>query len=208
MYVGECSRKYLQSYKLGKKQWKVLEFDSKVLANSTQAWNQYLDSIGIVTPLAVRLVTEAALLGGLIEGGVSQKLVILSDGAGQFNLLVHALCWVHAERAIRKLEGSTAVFRQNIEEVQTLLWDYYQELKTYPKTPSDQYKKYLWARFDEVFGRCYLQHPTLNNTLMGFRKNKKQLLRVLDDPDIPLHNNAAESDIREFVTRRKISGGT
>ncbi|NEO16953.1 MAG: transposase [Moorea sp. SIO4G2] len=33
-------------------------------------------------------------------------------------------------------------------------------------------------------------------------------MRVLDYPDIPLHNNAASSDIREFVTRRKISGGT
>ena len=31
---------------------------------------------------------------------------------------------------------------------------------------------------------------------------------MLDFPEIPLHNNAAESDIREFVTRRKISGGT
>ena len=34
------------------------------------------------------------------------------------------------------------------------------------------------------------------------------LLRVLDRPDVPLHNNAAESDIREYVQRRKISGGT
>ena len=31
---------------------------------------------------------------------------------------------------------------------------------------------------------------------------------VLDRPDIPLHNNASESDIREYVKRRKISGGT
>ncbi|NEQ88412.1 MAG: transposase [Moorea sp. SIO2I5] len=41
-----------------------------------------------------------------------------------------------------------------------------------------------------------------------FRQNLEQLLRVLDKPNIPLHNNAAFSDIREFVTRRKISGGT
>jgi hypothetical protein len=37
---------------------------------------------------------------------------------------------------------------------------------------------------------------------------KAGLLRVLDRPEAPLHNNALESDIREFVKRRKLSGGT
>jgi hypothetical protein len=31
---------------------------------------------------------------------------------------------------------------------------------------------------------------------------------VLDHPEIPIHNNGSESDIREYVTKRKISGGT
>jgi hypothetical protein len=31
---------------------------------------------------------------------------------------------------------------------------------------------------------------------------------VLDHPDIPLHNNGSETDIREYVTRRKVSGST
>jgi hypothetical protein len=31
---------------------------------------------------------------------------------------------------------------------------------------------------------------------------------VLDRPDIVIHNNASESDIREYVKRKKISGGT
>src|SRR5262249_57147252 len=34
------------------------------------------------------------------------------------------------------------------------------------------------------------------------------LLRVLEHPEVPLHNNGLESDIREYVKRRKISGGT
>jgi Transposase IS66 family len=37
---------------------------------------------------------------------------------------------------------------------------------------------------------------------------KDELLRVLDRPDIPLHTNASGNDIRAFVTKRKISGGT
>jgi hypothetical protein len=62
--------------------------------------------------------------------------------------------------------------------------------------------------FDAVFGRCYLHHDSLNQVLMGFRERKAELLTVLDCPQLPLHNNEAESDIREYVTRRKISGGT
>ena len=31
---------------------------------------------------------------------------------------------------------------------------------------------------------------------------------VLDHPDIPLHTNASENDLRTHVTKRKISGGT
>ena len=34
------------------------------------------------------------------------------------------------------------------------------------------------------------------------------LLRVLDRPEIPLHTNGSENDIRAQVTRRKVSGGT
>ena len=50
----------------------------------------------------VRLATEGALLGRLIEQGVSPELVILSDGAAPFDLLVHASCWVHAERPLAR----------------------------------------------------------------------------------------------------------
>ncbi|SFV09482.1 Transposase IS66 family protein, partial [Methylobacterium sp. 174MFSha1.1] len=37
---------------------------------------------------------------------------------------------------------------------------------------------------------------------------KAELLRVLDRPDIPLHTNGSENDIRACVTKRRISGGT
>jgi hypothetical protein len=38
--------------------------------------------------------------------------------------------------------------------------------------------------------------------------NRHELLRVLDKPWIPLHNNLSERDIRDYVKKRKISGGT
>jgi hypothetical protein len=38
--------------------------------------------------------------------------------------------------------------------------------------------------------------------------NKAELLMVLDRPEIPLHTNGSENDIRCYVTRRKVSAGT
>ncbi|MCP4990339.1 MAG: transposase, partial [Colwellia sp.] len=35
-----------------------------------------------------------------------------------------------------------------------------------------------------------------------------ELLLVLERPEIPLHNNTSETDIREYVKRRKVSGST
>src|SRR3954467_11377452 len=38
--------------------------------------------------------------------------------------------------------------------------------------------------------------------------NKDELLRVLDHPEVPLHTNGSERDLRPQVIKRKISGGT
>jgi len=37
---------------------------------------------------------------------------------------------------------------------------------------------------------------------------KDELLRVLKRPETPLHNNGTETDAREMVVKRKVSGGT
>ena len=44
--------------------------------------------------------------------------------------------------------------------------------------------------------------------LARLHASKTELLLVLDRPDIPLHTNGSENDIRCQVTKRKISGGT
>ena len=43
---------------------------------------------------------------------------------------------------------------------------------------------------------------------MRLYRREHELLKVLERPDIPLHTNASENDLRSFVTKRKISGGT
>lgn len=206
--LNEEGKQYLKSDNLAQKHWRALSFSDEILATNREDWSQYLEKVGINSQQGIKRVSEAALLGGLCAQGVSPSLGLLSDGARQFCLFTHALCWVHAERGLRKLSGSTAEFRDNIERVKTQLWTYYQELKAYRENPHDADKIRLGQRFDVIFATDYPHHPCLNLALAVFRDRKQELLRVLDFPDLPLHNNAAETDIREYVTRRKISGGT
>jgi hypothetical protein len=65
----------------------------------------------------------------------------------------------------------------------------------------------LEKRFDEIFTRK-TGFVSLDLALKRMYRNKSELLLVLKRPDIPLHNNLSERDIREYVKKRKISGST
>src|SRR4051794_35027428 len=51
-------------------------------------------------------------------------------------------------------------------------------------------------------------HRALDRLLDRLSANKDELLRVLDHPEVPLHTNGSERDLRPQVIKRKISGGT
>ncbi|MEK6755827.1 MAG: transposase, partial [Bacteroidota bacterium] len=180
--------------------------EQKIFVNEAE-WNAALEALNITQERHVRIATEGALLGSVLEHGFNPKIVIVSDDAGQFNILLHALCWIHAERTINKLVGTNDEQRLALDEIRTQIWDYYDELKVYKGAPSVEKKVALEARFDEIFTTqtCF---ATLNQALNRLHKNKSELLLVLDRPDIPLHNNTSERDIREYVKKRKISGST
>ena len=133
--------------------------------------------------------------------------MIVSDDAGQFNILQHALCWVHAERTIQKLIGFTHDRKEMIESVRSAIWNFYSELKDYQLNPSSKLKTKLKRRFDKIF-KQKTGYAALDLALKRIFNNKSELLLVLKRPDIPLHNNLSENDIREYVKKRKISGST
>ena len=170
-------------------------------------WEEKLRTLQITDERHVRIATEVALLGSVLEHGFNKELVIVSDDAGQFNVLLHALCWIHAERSINKLIGLSSAQTEEIEKIRGEIWDFYASLKDYKRDPSKQEKVLLEKRFDEIFG-AKTSCVSLNLALQRLYNNKKELLLVLEHPDIPLHNNLSENDIREYVTKRKISGST
>jgi hypothetical protein len=206
--LNEEAKVYLENYQLPQKNLIEISYSDETLATTKEEWQEHLLASGIKNIKTVRVLTEAALIGGLSRANRTEPLRILSDGAGQFNVMQHGLCWVHMERGLRKLDGNNEQERENIVEMQGLLWGYYQELKQYQQHPSSKISLSLQGKFDEIFGRCYIRHGLLNSVLNQIRNHKIELLQVLDCPEFPLHNNAAETDIREYVTRRKISGGT
>lgn len=184
--------------------------------SSRQEWEHCLDALGLtgmkVTPDPVQIASEAALWGairhqGLLQGPLGETVVV-SDDAGQFRVGAHALCWVHAERLVHKLIPANDRQRNAVETAKRMIWWFYQALKDYKLAPSLERAETLRARFDRIFRRLRTGYATLDKLLRRLFRDKTGLLRVLERPEIPLHTNASENDIRAFVTKRKISGGT
>jgi len=175
------------------------------------AWRDHLERLRITASRglteAARTATEGALWGSITDHGLLADAVIISDGAGQFNVGHHALCWVHAERLIHSLIGFSEAQRAALERIRALVWWFYADLKTYGRDPSAAGKRALSRRFDRIF-TARTEFVTLDRLLARLHANKDKLLVALERPDIPLHTNGSENDIRCQVTRRKISAGT
>jgi hypothetical protein len=182
----------------------------KVFADAA-AWEAHLATLGIdrlaVTPEPVRIATEGALWGIIQAHGLLPGTVIVSDDAGQFRLGEHALCWVHAERLVHKLVPANDQQRRAVELTRTLVWWLYADLKAWQRDPCPRRAAALRARFDRIFTR-HTGYVVLDRLLARLHRRKAELLRVLQRPEIPLHTNGSENDIRACVTKRKISGGT
>ena len=206
-YLNVDAIAYMQSNNLPRYILDTLAGDLGNMFADARQWNDYLAQNGILKPLHIKIATEAALIGSFIEHGISDNLVIVSDDAGQFNILLHALCWIHAERTIDKVIPFTDKVKADIDDVKDQIWTLYEGLKQFKQNPRPKDKKRLEQMFDAVFTTktsCVM----LNEALKRLYRNKSELLLVLDRPDIPLHNNTAERALRDYVKKRKISGST
>ena len=179
---------------------------------SDQDWMRRLSELGLtdltVTPDPVRVASEGALWGALQEEGRLGELVIVSDGACQFRVGVHAQCWIHAERLVHKLTPANQIQHQAVEVARRMIWWFYGRLKEYKLAPSPERAESLRAQFRRIFDRAKTGYAALDSLLRRLLRLEDRLMRVLERPEIPLHTNASENDIRGFVTKRKISGGT
>jgi len=209
--VNEVALEYMREHDLSGPVGRQLGGHEQCQFADQAAWQRHLEQLGItaleVTPEPVRVATEGALWGAVAEHGFLNEAVIVSDDAGQFNVGDHALCWIHAERLVHKLETFTDQQRAAQQRVRGLIGWFYADLKAYQAAPTARRRSELRARFDRIFVRR-TGFVSLDRLLRRLHANKAELLKVLDHPEIPLHTNGSENDIRCQVTKRHVSGGT
>ncbi len=163
----------------------------------------------MVRVLAARYRTALLerMWGSIAEQGLLDDTVIVSDGAGQFRFGEHAqalkqravarrkLCWVYAERRIHKLDTFCEAHVQAKERIRRRIWRLYKALKAYRLAPTPRCANRLAHRFDAIFS-TETGFVTLDRLLARLRAQKEELLAVLKHPEIPLHTNGPENDIR------------
>ena len=203
--LNEQAVTYLRRYSSQKLIKQIEKVGNVCLANK-EIFSEYLKDQKIEGETNQRLVTEAALIATLTNT-VKKGFIIVSDGAKQFAIMDHAACWVHAIRLLEEECSGIQVIQNKINQVLKKVRFLYHHLKRYQASPKEQLKSRLDRYFDLI---CDLTTPSeaFNNALKRFQLNKIDLLRCLEKPEIPLHNNLSENDLREYVVRRKVSGGT
>src|SRR4051794_40182658 len=168
------------------------------------AWQAHLNSFGLGAGHR-RRVTEAAMVGAIVARGLLTDTVIVSDDASQFDVFQHALCWIHAERHLRRIVCVTDEQHRLVSVQRQLVWWFYADLKLYKDDPTATRRTALRQRFDRIFTRV-TGFAEFDQAVARTHANKDELLLVLDRPDIPLHTNGSENAVRSFVTKRRISG--
>ena len=209
--INAAALDYMREHKLPQATIALLTADAERRFAGRGAFMEHLQKLGLtdlkVRPDPVQIATEGALWGSIAEQGLLDGTVIVSDGAGQFKIAEHALCWVHAERLIHKLDTFCEAHVQAKERIRARIWRLYKDLKAYRQAPARRRARELGRRFDSIFS-TETGFATLDRLLARLRAQKEDLLAVLKRPEIPLHTNGSENDIRCQVTRRKISAGT
>ena len=179
-------------------------------------WLTELDALLDASPFADRpglrrIIAQGLALSHYVEQTDFPVIDwLLSDDAGQYTRIArkgHALCWIHDARYYRKLIPRLDIHQQIHRRILKDYWAFYEQLRSFrlePAQKQQQLKADLEQQFEEIFNQTtdYFQ---INTCLARTYANKEKLLAVLDNPALPLHNNAAERGARRVVRKRDIS---
>lgn len=154
------------------------------------------------------VLDAAAVAAYHLEKDVAVIQVLVCDDAPQFNWLTRwkMLCWVHEGRHYKKLTPVIPLHREILADFVKRFWAFYDQLLHYRQQPSASERQHLEAEFDTLFS-LETGYAELDQRLAKTRVKKAHLLLVLQFPELPLHNNAAELAVRQRVRKRDISFG-
>jgi Transposase IS66 family len=147
----------------------------------------------------------------MLLGKHGRKKIYLSDDASpngnKLQIVRKQLCLVHEIRHYRKLSPRYKIHRTQRQEILLQWQQFYHLAKEYGHDPTQEKKDTIRNLFDHITTQTTGYEP-LDKQLALTRKKRKKVLLFLDYPIVPIHNNQAERDLREFVVMRKISGET
>jgi hypothetical protein len=134
--------------------------------------------------------------------------LLVCDDAPQWTWLTEALalCWVHEGRHYKKLTPWVAAHQGILDDFLDDFWSFYDDLLAYCAQPTAAERVRLATAFDTLFAPR-TDYWALNDRIAKTRAKKATLLAVLEHPEIPLHNNAAELGARQRVRKRDVSFG-
>lgn len=140
------------------------------------------------------------------QTAVPRVETLVCDDAKQFKSITDfvALCWVHAGRHYHKLRPVVARHQMKLDEFITAYWDYYAKLQRYQADPIAAEASRLRLEFDELFSTVS-GYDSLDERIATTLSKKDELLTILDQPEVPLHNNDSELGARVSARRRDVS---
>ena len=114
------------------------------------------------------------------------------------------MCWIHDGRHYAKLRPVVPSHAEKLAAFQTRYWDYYAKLQRSRAGPSPTFAAELRTEFETLFS-TQTGYAALDDRIAKTRAKGADLLTVLTDPTVPLHNNASELGARVSARRRDVS---
>lgn len=207
--IDDVAVKYIQNKLPGKAIWRHFdELKSNRVLNSEELLRDILKNpeVSRYGEYTIKYIKEALAIAAYKSNYLGESVnKLVCDDAGQFKGLTEylQLCWVHEARHYKKIEPYIDEHAEILDDFMDKFWNYYEKLKYYKINPTIRLKKKLLKEFDDIF-TANTSFYDLDRIIKETKKKKDNLLLVLEFPEVPIHNNGCELDIREKVVQRKI----
>ena len=151
----------------------------------------------------------AGLLTAYHEGLFDTKVTsLISDDAREYKDLFekHQLCWIHELRHYRMVKIATGFLKEKLDLFFDKAWKLFEKMKSYRLNFNPKLRVEIENDFKDIFEKQW-NSSHIDRLRKNTLKRKEGLLTFLNNPELKIHNNPCEFDIREKVVKKKISYG-
>lgn len=208
--INKGTIKYMNDYKVGKIYQELL---ANLIGQEFNTEEELERIIKVKYPNIPEQKLTQIKVGAAYASIKSQGIILINalmtDAAGQFKdvAIIQSLCWVHEIRHYTDLNPKIPAFKTTLEGFIDKVQAFYARLKLYKENPDEEQINIIQQEFETLFSTL-TKYDDLNKVIAQTKKRQEGLLAVLENPDLPLHNNHAEQQIRPYVIKRKIQFGT